>query len=167
MRFFNTAGPCKIDDHYTIPPLERFDLDDVLMLIEQKKYFVLHAPRQTGKQHLCWPYWSISIRGIGIISLYTNVEVAQAARDNVAGGISGIKAILADLASKAKNNMGDDFIHRIQHQVFKENNEYFALNQVLTLWSGNSARPVVLIIDEIDALVEDKYLYFFRGHNIP
>jgi len=26
---------------------------------------------------------------------------------------------------------------------------------------------VVLIIDEIDALVEDKYLYFFRGHNIP
>ena len=52
MRFFNTAGPCKIDDHYTVPPLERFDLDDILMLIDQKKYFVLHAPGQTGKTTL-------------------------------------------------------------------------------------------------------------------
>ncbi|MEE4379882.1 MAG: hypothetical protein V2J55_20530 [Candidatus Competibacteraceae bacterium] len=49
MRFFNTAGPVKPENHYCLPPLERFDLDDVLMLIDQQKYFVLHAPRQTGK----------------------------------------------------------------------------------------------------------------------
>ena len=48
-RFFNTAGPVKAQDHYCLPPLHRFDLDDILRLIEQKKYFVLHAPRQTGK----------------------------------------------------------------------------------------------------------------------
>ncbi len=49
MRFFNTAGPIKPDMNYHIPPLERLDLDDVLALIQQEKYFVLHAPRQTGK----------------------------------------------------------------------------------------------------------------------
>ncbi|RLC09961.1 MAG: ATP-binding protein, partial [Deltaproteobacteria bacterium] len=49
MRFFNTAGPVDCEDHYYIPPLERFDLEEVLFLIKQKKYFVLHAPRQTGK----------------------------------------------------------------------------------------------------------------------
>ncbi len=85
------------------------------------------------KQHPCW-----LINGASHHALYINVEAEQAAREKVAGGI---KAILADLASRAKNHMGDDFIQRIQHQVFEENNEYSALNQVLTLWSGNSARP--------------------------
>ncbi len=49
MRFFNTAGPVTCEGHYCLPPLERFDLAEVLMLIEQKKYLVLHAPRQVGK----------------------------------------------------------------------------------------------------------------------
>ncbi len=35
MRFFNTAGPVRSDMHYCVPPLTRFDLDGVLMLIDQ------------------------------------------------------------------------------------------------------------------------------------
>lgn len=49
MRFFNTAGPVNPADHYCVPPLSRFNLDEMLLLIQQKKYFVLHAPRQVGK----------------------------------------------------------------------------------------------------------------------
>ena len=49
MRFFNTAGPVDCQRHYCLPPLERLDLNRVLPLIEQQKYFVLHPPRQTGK----------------------------------------------------------------------------------------------------------------------
>ena len=49
VRKFNTEGPVVAADHYHIPPLERIDLDAVLGLIRDKKYFVLHAPRQTGK----------------------------------------------------------------------------------------------------------------------
>jgi len=49
MRFFNTKSPVRPDDHYCLPPLHRWDLDEVLTLIDQKKYFLLHAPRQTGK----------------------------------------------------------------------------------------------------------------------
>ena len=44
---FNTAGPCVPEDHYMLPPEPR--LIGVRMLIERKQYFVLHAPRQTGK----------------------------------------------------------------------------------------------------------------------
>lgn len=50
-RFFNTAGPIMPDVHYHIEPLSRIDLDDLLTLIRQRKYFVLHAPRQTGKTY--------------------------------------------------------------------------------------------------------------------
>ena len=49
MRFFNTSGPVVAADHYCIPPLQRVDPDELLALIRDKRYFVLHAPRQTGK----------------------------------------------------------------------------------------------------------------------
>lgn len=29
MRFFNTEGPNRAEDHYSLPPLERWDLDGV------------------------------------------------------------------------------------------------------------------------------------------
>jgi len=49
MKTFNTEGPMDCREHYCLPPLERIDLKAVLRLIEAKKYFLLHAPRQTGK----------------------------------------------------------------------------------------------------------------------
>ena len=49
MRAFNTAGPVRADRDYQIAPLSRIDLEEVLGLIRDEKYFVLHAPRQTGK----------------------------------------------------------------------------------------------------------------------
>ena len=48
MRFFTTEGPVNCADHYCLPPLARFDLDDILALIAQKKYLLLRAPRHTG-----------------------------------------------------------------------------------------------------------------------
>jgi hypothetical protein len=44
---FNTAGVCKPDEHYMLPALPR--LPNVSGMIEGKFYFVLHAPRQSGK----------------------------------------------------------------------------------------------------------------------
>ncbi|MDR1312473.1 MAG: AAA-like domain-containing protein [Deltaproteobacteria bacterium] len=44
---FNTAGVCIPDKHYMIPALPR--LPDVSDMIEGEFYFVLHAPRQSGK----------------------------------------------------------------------------------------------------------------------
>ncbi len=49
MRFFCTAGPVRSQNHYCLPPLTRLALSEVLALIDQQQYFVLHAPRQTGK----------------------------------------------------------------------------------------------------------------------
>ena len=44
---FNNAGPCVPGEHYMLPPERR--LGHVLELIEERKYFTLHAGRQTGK----------------------------------------------------------------------------------------------------------------------
>ena len=45
--FFNTSGPCIPGEHYMLPPERR--LGAVLALIEARRYFTLHAGRQTGK----------------------------------------------------------------------------------------------------------------------
>jgi hypothetical protein len=46
-RSFNTTGPCDPARHYMLPPVAR--LPDMAPFIDEQLYFVLHAPRQTGK----------------------------------------------------------------------------------------------------------------------
>ena len=81
-RFFNTAGP-QTPDAYTIDPLTRFDLDDVLMLIRQQRYFVLHAPRQTGKTSCMLALRDLLDREGQYIAVYANVEGGQASRTDL------------------------------------------------------------------------------------
>ncbi len=45
--YFNTAGPCVAGQHYMLSPEERFGR--VIRLVDEGKYFTLHAGRQTGK----------------------------------------------------------------------------------------------------------------------
>ncbi|MDR1297557.1 MAG: hypothetical protein LBO05_09345, partial [Deltaproteobacteria bacterium] len=47
IKIFNTAGPCNILEHYMLPVLPRLPV--VSKMIEANKYFILHAPRQSGK----------------------------------------------------------------------------------------------------------------------
>ena len=46
-RFFNIAGPCVAANHYMLPATER--LPDVDRMNRRGLYFVIHAPRQSGK----------------------------------------------------------------------------------------------------------------------
>jgi len=107
MRFFNTAGPVDCKEHYCLPPLERLDIEGVLSLIEQKKYFVLHAPRQTGKT-TCLLALMDRLNGEGKYRcLYCNVEVGQSAREDVA---EAMRAILNEVGSMAGDFLGDGFL---------------------------------------------------------
>ena len=104
MRFFNTAGPVDAARHYTLPPLSRIDLDDVLQLIEQQKYFVLHAPRQTGKTSLLLALMELLNRGERYRCLYANIEGAQAYRGNVD---AALRTVVMQLATAAEVYLGD------------------------------------------------------------
>jgi hypothetical protein len=89
MKFFTTEGPVSCLDHYCLPPLERFDLGEILNLIAQKKYFLLHAPRQTGKTSTLLSLMTY-LNQEGTRALYANIESAQAARENVDIGIAAV-----------------------------------------------------------------------------
>jgi hypothetical protein len=47
IKVFNTAGPCVPSEHYMLPVLPR--LPDIYDMIDGKYYFIIHAPRQSGK----------------------------------------------------------------------------------------------------------------------
>ena len=109
MRFFNTAGPVRESQHYCIPPLSRVDLDDVLTLVRQEKYFVLHAPRQTGKTSTLLALREMLNSGSAgdYRCVYANVEAGQAAREDTG---RAMRAILGHLSSQARSTLRDDFL---------------------------------------------------------
>ncbi|MDI6792688.1 MAG: ATP-binding protein [bacterium] len=150
MRFFNTAGPVRSTDHYCLPPLERLDLPEVLRLIEQKKYFVLHAPRQTGKTSCLLALMDYLNQKGDYRCLYINVKMGQAAREDVYEGIS---TILSQMASMERAYLNDRFLTGIWKDVLKKNRPNVALNEILTIWAKTSPKPLVLLIDEIDSLI--------------
>ncbi len=94
MRFFNVAGPVVRADHYCIPPLDRVDLDGILTLVGQKAYFVLHAPRQTGKTSTLLSLADRLNSAGKYRCVYANFEVGQAAREDTH---RAMRSLLAEL----------------------------------------------------------------------
>ena len=158
MRFFNTAGPMKPTLHYCIPPLERLDSEQVMGLIQQQKYFVLHAPRQTGKTSTLLALQDELNAGGRYRSVYVNVEVGQSAREDVA---AAMQAILGEVALAAEFVLDDLFV-RNRRDVLEESGPHGALRDMLSRWSAADPKPLVLLIDEIDALVGDTLVSVLR-----
>ncbi|MBF0235443.1 MAG: ATP-binding protein [Desulfamplus sp.] len=159
MRYFNTAGPIKVSDHYHLNPLERIDLNEILLLIEQKKYFVLHAPRQTGKTSSLLALMEyLNCRG-QYRCLYINVEKGQSAREDVK---RGIRAVTGELVSRARDYLNDTFPLNAMQHIMELWGEDSAFNEMLSQWTMQSPKPIVLLIDEIDALMGDTLISVLR-----
>ena len=161
MRRFNTEGPVRPDDHYEIPPLSRMDAEELLGLIRDKRYFVLHAPRQTGKTSTL-----IALRDLlnsGQAGNYrcvtVNVEEAQLTRDDVA---AGMLSILASLGESAQQELGDGSLDDIWPNELRRVGPHNALRQTLARWCAANPTPLVLLVDEIDSLVGDTLLSVLR-----
>ena len=157
-RFFNTAGPNRPKEQYTIDPLSRIDLDDILMLIRQKKYFVLHAPRQTGKTSCMLALRDyLNLHG-EYIAVYANVEGGQASRNDVQ---SVVKSTVDTLAEEVRLIIKNDTARNVRNSVQDEGKDSM-LSTFLRRLSEALPKPLVLFIDEIDALVGDSLVSVLR-----
>ena len=159
MRFFNTSGPVVAADHYCIPPLERLNLTEVLRFIRDKRYFVLHAPRQTGKTSALLALRDLLNAGDDYRCVYVNVEGGQAGREDVE---QVTRTILAGLASRARLTLDDEFLTGIWPGLLAEVGPGAALQEALMHWAMADPKPLVLLIDEIDALIGDALLSVLR-----
>ena len=157
-RFFNTAGPQIPADNYTLDPLKRFDLDEITILIRQKRYFVLHAPRQTGKTSCMLALRDYLNKQDDYICVYANVEGGQSWRNDVQKVVA---ATCQTIAREAMLILGDDLPARIRDAVRESDGESM-LSAFLSQLSASLSKPLVLIIDEIDALVGDSLVSVLR-----
>lgn len=159
-KFFNTAGPNQPDIHYTLLPKDRVDWDALDGLIAARKYFILHAPRQTGKTSLLINLMHFINAQGHYRALYVNIEAAQAARnDAVAATASMVQALegAADLywtdwpeaASLAQDQMRAPPTGE-------------GARRLLHTWSRQSDKPLIIFLDEVDALIGDTLISLLR-----
>jgi hypothetical protein len=158
-RFFNTAGPVDPEDHYCLPPLARLRSDDVLALIGQKKYFVLHAPRQTGKTSCLLALRDRLNREGKYLCVYANLEGAQGARERVP---EAMHSIFDQLVLRARH-AGDELAGEVYQALRKRTGDLPSLTSFLSEWCTRLPRPLVLLLDEIDSLVGDTLITVLRN----
>lgn len=159
MKYFNTAGPVNQDDQYKIDPLTRWDLDEMLHLIRQKKYFILHAPRQTGKTSCMLALRDyLNIKGEHYC-VYANIEGAQTARNDVQ---SGIAAVLTHIRERVVDIVGNDPIPGTPRELISQSDANEALGSYLSVLCEKLDKPLILLIDEIDALIGDTLVSVLR-----
>lgn len=161
MRFFNTTGPVVAADHYCVPPLERLNLEELLTLIRDKRYVVLHAPRQTGKTSALLALQDLLNGGtVGAYRcVYTNVENAQPTRENI---LEALRAILGQLGARARRTLGENFLSEVWPGILETFGPAGALQEALAQWAEADRKPLVLLIDEIDSLLGDTLLTVLR-----
>ena len=80
------------------------------MLIRQIKWFVLHAPRQTGKTATLLALADRLNSGGVYRCLYVNVEAGQAVREDIGATVG---AVVSEMASRAREILQDDSVNAI------------------------------------------------------
>ncbi len=159
MKIFNTAGPAKPDKHYNIPPLSRWDADEIHRSIAEERYFVLHAPRQTGKTSCLLALMAKLNAEEDYTALCANLEPAQAARGDVA---AGMRTIVSGISEDARRHLGDQRPWELVDKTLREFGPHGALRGLLSRWSEENDRPIVLLLDEVDSLVGDTLISLLR-----
>ncbi len=159
MKFFNTAGPINPKDHYYIPG--RLNETALHQLIEEKKYFILHAPRQNGKTTAIRAFVKQLNQEDKFKAFYINVEAAQASRSDY---IEGLRTILNRFRIGIIEHFGenDPAITFLQNITDNPSLSGSSLYGFLQFWSQHSDKPLIIFIDEIDSLVGDTLISVLR-----
>ena len=154
-RFFNTTGLCSPEDHYMVDPL-RNHYADILRLIQAKQYFLIHAPRQTGKTTFLHALAHRLNREGQYISVVCSLESA---------GYPSIPVEKANMVFiKTMYRMADFFLEK--QYLPPDPNQYSAgeslLGQYLSDWCQMLPKPLVLLLDEVDSLCDDVLISTLR-----
>jgi len=151
-KFFNTTGPCEPDRHYMLPPKERLIGADLKRYLEHQLYWVLHAPRQTGKTTFLRSWMKeINASGQGI-ACYVSVEICQ--------GMPNIADALPNLCNAICSFAESEGLP-IPSSKFPESGSM--LESMLSNWADLCApKSLIVLFDEVDVLEGASLISFLR-----
>ncbi|MCX4247966.1 endonuclease NucS domain-containing protein [Paraliomyxa miuraensis] len=152
--FFNTSGPCIPGEHYMLPPERR--LDDVLALIEARRYFTLHAGRQTGKTtSAMWLEDHVNATG-DRWGLWVDLQTAREKPD-VERAMKVILASFEDVLAARRPDLPRLPRDELDAMLATADR---ALLRYLRRLVALDPRPLVLLLDEADGLVGEAMVSF-------
>ena len=153
-KYFNIAGPCNATKHYIISPIERNR--EIMPLIEQEQYFVIHAARQSGKTNLIRTLTEEINKKGEFYALYISLEALQGIadiRDGMVQLIAQFKKALHFKEVEAKK-VFDDFPGEYEYSS--------VLNLAVAGFAHELGKPLVLFFDEVDCLQNGLLISFLR-----
>jgi AAA domain len=154
MRFFNTAGPCDSRFHYMLPAAER--LPEAPLLVAQGAYFVVHAPRQTGKTTTIQALArSLTAQG-QYAALYFNCEIGEVGADDYQ---AVQRALLRTIQREAAATLPPELQ---PPETWPGQDPMQLLSEGLEAWARACPRPLALFFDEIDSLQGKSLLSVLR-----
>ena len=152
IRFFNTTGPCFPSEHYTLPPEDRLVGAQLHRYIRDKLYWVLHAPRQTGKTTFLLSWLNEIGSGNDVAACYVSIERCQRLAD--------LERCMPALCNAIRESA--DFFH-LPVPELSTNDPSSMVSNILIDWSRKTApKPLVVLFDETDALEGDAMISFLR-----
>ncbi|MBK8804788.1 MAG: ATP-binding protein [Fibrobacteres bacterium] len=154
-RFFNATRPCFPEDHYFLPPQARPPKSHLERYIRDQMYWVLHAPRQTGKTTFLQT-WMREINDSGeAVACYVSVERCQ--------GISDIERAIPmaceAMVDYARKMLPAELVPVLSKDALPGS----ALSDAASRWAELCApKPLVILFDEVDTLEGPAMISFLR-----
>ena len=158
---FNVAGPCFPAKHYMLPALDR--MPEIRRLVEQEMYFVIHAPRQTGKT-TALKALAREINDKGeMIALYCTLETLQNATDP-ARAATAIAGLLQSNAEKVFPQYFEprEGNGRVCEAAAPYAPETIAVSDKLRELCRRFGKPLAVFFDEADCLAGTVLISFLR-----
>ena len=152
LHFFNTTGPCDPEKHYMLPPEDRLVGAQLRRYIRDELYWLLHAPRQTGKTTFLQS-WMREINHKGeAVACYVSVEDCQKVTDWKAGMLVLHKAV-CDYADWGG----------LPVPLLEAREPEGLLRATLKRWAELVApKPLIVLFDEVDVLEGETMISFLR-----
>jgi AAA-like domain len=161
-RWFNITGPCKADKHYTLSATSR--LPNLSMLIEQESYFVVHAPRQTGKTTAMLALAQQLTATGRYAAVMVSVEVGSAFNhDPGAAELAILGTWYNTISIRLPNEL------QLPVKQWQKEEPGQRIRAFFQAWAKASPRPLVVLIDEIDSLQDETLISILRqlGDGFP
>jgi hypothetical protein len=152
-RFFNTSGANQPERHYTLPAMAR--LPEVRRLIDRGVYFVVHAPRQVGKTTSLLSLAGELTVGGAYVAVLVSMEVGAPFRSDPGA------AELAVLDTW-RRHAGARLPPELQPPPWPDAPPGGRIGAALEAWARAAPRPLVIFLDEIDALRDDALMSVLR-----
>lgn len=150
---FNVAGPCDPRFHYILPPLPR--VPDAERHVDAGDYFVLHAPRQSGKTTFLQAFAQALTDSGSFAALYTSCEAAEASGDDYS---AAQELLVSRLLDRAQVQLPED----LRPPPFTAGSPQTRFRDFLAHWAERCPRRLVLMLDEIDAVRGNSLISILR-----